>query len=405
MIELELPVVLSLAVISGVVTLMLFPFVKREHYSAARPPLFVGGVLFMPLFVAIAVVLRTDWDATARAWSLGLLMLGFWASAAWLASSRVQGRFVPGLEFGPGLNFRPDLILPGGVNFVKGLILTGIGIMLSVQESFRLPAWNWWGFLVAVSGILTLIPVRGMAKMLARRSRFLGKSTSWQVPVRWGLLVAGLVLLLYGFLAAFMGRVPFAEFRPVAAMAGPAIALLLAAIAALLAREVWKARLAEGLESGAVRFLSNLWLYVAVLVFMYGTILAFMGRIVRPHPAENPGGVVLGGILLVLGAFLVLGARPRALHNELTGAIGIMVGSLGTMPDQERWRFMMERMRTIASYPLDQRTWHIAQMMSAVAALEPDMRPTVEQTRAEVMMSLSSEERRRIMEGMDRLVA
>ncbi|MFQ5523795.1 MAG: hypothetical protein ACE5F5_09490 [Acidimicrobiia bacterium] len=405
MIEFELPLFLALAVISFVVTLMLFPFVEGRHYAAARPPLFVGGVLFMPLFLAIAVVLRTDWEPSTRAWALGVLMAAFWASAVWLASERTQGQFVSGLEFGPGLNFRPDLILPGGVNLVKGLILTGIGIMLSVQESFRLPAWNWWGFFLALFGILTLIPVRGMVKMLARRSRFLGRGARWQVPARWGLLVFGLVVLLYGFLAAFMGRVPFVEFRPVAGEAGLAAALFAVSVLALLGREFWKTRLPEGMESTAIRFLSNLWLYGAILVFMYAAVLTFMGRIMQPHPAENPAGLVLGGVLFALGAVLVLGARPRALRNELLGSIRIMVGTLTTMPDQERWRFMLERMRTIASYPLDQRTWHVAQMMSAVATLDPNARPVVEKTRAEVMMSLSSEERRRIMECMDRLVA
>ncbi len=277
--------------------------------------------------------------------------------------------------------------------------------MLSVQDSFRLPKWNWWGFFLALFGILTLIPVRGMVKMLARRARFLGKHPRWQVPARWGLLVFGLVVLLYGFLAAFMGRAPFVEFRPVAGEAGLAAALFAGSVLALLGRELWKARLPEGMESGAIRFLSNLWLYLAVLVFMYAAVLTFMGRIMQPHPTENPEGFVLGGILFTLGAVLVLGARPRALRNELLGAIRIMVGSLATMTDQERWRFMLERMRTIASYPLEQRSWHIAQMMSAVAALEPDARAVVERTRAEVMMSLASEERRRIMEGMDRLVA
>ncbi len=95
MIAFELPLFLSLAVISFVVTLMLFPFVERRHYAWARPPRFVGGVLFMPLFLAIAVVLRTDWEPFTRAWALGLLMVGFWASAAWLASERTQGRSVP----------------------------------------------------------------------------------------------------------------------------------------------------------------------------------------------------------------------------------------------------------------------------------------------------------------------
>ena len=405
MITWEVPAVLALALISAVVTLMLFRFVRRDHYLVSRPALFIGGVIFMPLFVAIAVVLRADWSDTERATGLVLLMVGFWAAAAWLASPRTQGRWVPGLEFGAGLNFRPDLILPGGVMFVKGTILTGIGIMLSVQESFRLPKWNWWGFVLAFFGIITLIPIRGMAKMLARRGRFLGRPPAWQIPVRWGLLVAGLLVLLYGFLAAFMGQTPFTEFRPVAGQGWLAAALLTAAALSLLAREVWKRRLLEGVETTRARFGSNLWLYASVVVFMYGYLLAFMGRIMRPHPADNPAGLIIGAAFFTLGASLVLVTRPGALHNELRGMIRVTVGTVGAMPPEARWKIMNDRMRTIAACPIPQRPWHIQEMTSAVGRLDPEAAAQIDQTRTEVMMSLTSRERMAMMEAMDQLVA
>ena len=405
MITWEAPAVLALALISAVVTLMLFRFVRRDHYLFSRPTLFIGGVVFMPLFVAIAVVLRADWTDAERATALVLLMVGFWAAAAWLASPRTQGRWVPGLEFGPGLNFRPDLILPGGVAFVKGVILTGIGIMLSVQESFRLPEWNWWGFVLAFFGIITLIPIRGVAKMLARRERLLGRPARWQVPVRWGLLVAGLFVLLYGFLAAFMGRTPFTEFRPVDGQAWLAAGLLIASALSLLGREVWKRRLLEGVETKRARFGSNLWLYASVVVFMYGYLVAFMGRIMRPHPADNPAGLAIGVLLFTLGASLVLAARPVALRNELRGMIRVTVGVLAAMPPEARWKMMIDRMRTIAACPIPQRPWHIQEMMGAVADLDPEAAARIDRTRTEVMMSLTSRERMAMMEAMDQLVA
>lgn len=401
----ELPAVLAIALISGVLTLMLFRFVRPNDYLHCRPPRFIGGVVFMPLFVAIAVVLQAEWSIASRATALVVLMVGFWTSAVWLASAHTQGRWVPGLEFGRGLNFRPDLILPGGVTLVKGVILTGIGIMLGVQESFRLPRWNWWGFVLAFFGILTLIPIRGMVKMLARRGRFLGRPTAWQVPLRWGLLLLGLSALLYGFLAAFMGRTPFAEFRPVAGQAPLAGALLAAASLSLLGREIWKRRLPEGIELPAAQFGSNLWLYGSVLFFMYGSLLAFMGRVVRPHPVDNPAGLAIGAALLAMGAFLVLVARPRAHRHELQGMIRIMVGTMAAMPSEQRREFMDRRLRTVAAAPVEQRAWHVARMIEAVNELRPENGMLVETTRNEVVMTLGSDERRRIMEAMDRLVA
>lgn len=404
MIQWTLAAVVGLALISAVMTLMLFRFVAPGYYLRCRPPLFIGGVVFMPLFVAIAVALRTEWSAADRAGALVALMAGFWASAAWLASRRTQGVWVPGLRFGPGLEFRPDLILPGGVTFVKGLILTGIGIMLAVQDGFRLPRWNWWGFVMAFFGIITLIPIRGVVKMLARRARFLGRPAPWQIPARWGLVVVGLTVLLYGFLAAFMGRTPIVEFRPVAAKAGWSGALVVVAVGSLLLREFWKKGLQEGIETMARRLASNLWLYASVLVFMYGTILAFMGRFMTPHPDTNPAGLIMGAGLFALGAILVLVARPVALRNELDGMIRIMVGSLAALDRDARHEMMSRRMRTIAGYPARQRAWHVAAMLAALGTLPPEASATVEETRLEVMTSLSAEERRSMMEAMDALV-
>lgn len=402
----ELPALISLALISLVVTLMLFRFVQRAHYLDSRPPLFIGGVVFMPLFVAIAVVLGADWTDDEKTASLLALIVGFWGSAAWLTSSRVQGRWVPGLGFGPGLEFRPEVILPGGIALVKGTILTGIGIMMSVQDSFRLPQWNWWGFVLAFFGIILLIPVRGMAKMLYRRQRFLGAPAVWQIPVRWGLLILGLSVMLYGFLAAFMGRVPLIDFRPVTGQAWPAAGLLIVSGLSLLGREVSKRSLPEGVESWGTRLVSHVWLHLSVVAFMYGHVLLFMGRVMRPHPSDNPAGLAIGATLAVLGFLLILVGRPQALRNELRGTIRLMVGMLAAMDPPRRRKTMLGRMRTIASYPLPQRSWHIHRMFEEAGSLDdPESAAAIGKTRSEVMMSLTNKERMAMMEAMDQLVA
>ncbi|MFV1991500.1 MAG: hypothetical protein ACC652_12255, partial [Acidimicrobiales bacterium] len=157
--------IIGLSLISFVVTLMLFPFAGRATYQRYRPVTFVGGVLFMPLFVAIAVSLQADWPLTETALVVPVLFIGFWGSAAWLVHTPTKGSFVPGLEVGPRFNFRPDLILPGGVMLVKGIILMGVGMLISFQDTLRLPQWSWWGFVLAFFGIITIIPIRGVAKM------------------------------------------------------------------------------------------------------------------------------------------------------------------------------------------------------------------------------------------------
>lgn len=394
----------ALALIAVVIAVMLFPFAGRTRYRDYRPPLFVAGVVAMPLFVAIGASLRADWPTDVRGVVVTLLLLGFWASAVWLASARTQGVYVDGLTFGPGLQFRPDLVLPGGVLLVKGVVLSGVGGMLAFQESWRLPAWSWWGFVTAFVGIVTLIPVRGMVKMLARRERFSGSAPRWQGPARWVTLIVGLSLLLYGFLAAFMGRTPVADFRPVRGELPLATALLVGSAVALAVRERWKRHLPEGSAPAGLVVLEQAWLYLSVLAFMYGTVLVFMGRLMSPQPATNPTGVALGATLLLLGATLVVGLRPRALRNELRATIVVMVGQLAAIPSEPRQAMMRRRMQVIATYPLAERVWHVGQMLHAGAALDEPARHAVDATRNEVMLELPGTVRRAMMEAMDRQV-
>ena len=81
----------ALVLISAVVTLMVFPFVERPLFLASRPPRFLAGVLFMPLFVAIGVVLGAEWSLQARATALVILLAGFWGSGAWMYHPSTQG--------------------------------------------------------------------------------------------------------------------------------------------------------------------------------------------------------------------------------------------------------------------------------------------------------------------------
>ncbi len=395
----------AMGLISVVVTLMTFPFVERSSYLACRPPRFVAGVVFMPLFVAIGVVLRAPWSDAERVVAFLVLLAGFWASSAWLYHPTTQGEYVAGLEFGPGLSFRPDLVLPGGVALVKGLILTGVGMLLSFQEAFMLPVWNWWGFVLAFFGIITIIPIRGMSKMLARRSRFLGGRPLWQGSVKVGLLVVGLAILLYGFLSAFMGSIPFVEFRPRGELAGVAVGLFVAATIAMVLREWWKRGLLEGTETMSARYLSTLWLYLSIVVFMYATVLSFMGRVMTFQPESNPVGFGLGLLLIAAGAALTVWVRPWALRYELDGAIRVMVGNMADMGAEARWALMTRRMRTLASYPPAQCAWHLGRMDQAISRLPSSDRAVIDESRLAVMSSLSSDDRRAIMKAMDRLIA
>ena len=105
------------------------------------------------------------------------------------------------------------------------------------------------------------------------------------------------------------------------------------------------------------------------------------------------------------GASLVIWLRPLALRNELLGAIRVMVGTLAAADAEVRWATMTRRMRTMANYPVDQCSWHLGQMNQAISTLTPSEQAAIDESRLAVMTSLSSEDRRAIMQAMDRLVA
>lgn len=396
--------IIGIGLISTVMTIMLFPAAGLRRYTDYKPPLFMGGVIFMPLFIFIAVILRAPLSLEAKTSLLLLGLVGFWASAAWLGLKDTQGEYVPGLELRPGMPFRPDLILPGGVNYVKGTILTGLGLMLMFQPEYRLPVWSWWGFVLAFWGIITIIPVRGMVKMLlGRRRRFLGEGgTDVGFAVfRGTLLFVGLLILMYGFLNAFMGRVPFVDLLPKGERAPVAVVLIVLAYLILLGRELYKRRLEEGAETTGEMVIKQLWLWAGTLSLIYGYITLFMGRFMVPHPATNPRGFAIGLVLVVAGVALILPVRISALRNEFRATIRIMIGLLADMPEAERNGMMRRMMGAMAAAPERSRVARVSAMIDGLNRLDQERRERMVKARTEVMAELPSQERRALMRAMD----
>ena len=397
---------IGVALISAVMSIMLYPAAGPSEYFRYRSVLFIGGVIFMPLFVLISVILQSPASLLDKAWLLAAAMVGFWASAAWLASSKTQGRYVSGLEIRPGLPFRPDLILPGGVTYVKGVILTGIGMMIMFQVTFTLPRWNWWGFVLAFWGIILIIPLRGMYKMFSgRRRRFLGDPrgrTHLHGFYKGNLLVIGLLILLYGFLSAFMGLVPFVGLAPSAALWPQALALIAASYLVLVVlREIYKRGLTEGRETASQQTAKLLILYGGTLVLLYGYITLFMGRWMAIHPDTNPVGLALGLSLFISGLVLILPTRYICLRNEFGATLRTMVGVISDQPEEERRGLMRRRIATLGAMAHAQRTAHVTQMLQGLAGLSEEKRMTMRRIMMELMADLPEEQRRGLMMSMD----
>jgi len=396
---------------------MTYPKAGTKVYVSYRSPLFIGGVIFMPLFIAVAAVLNTPLSSALKGELVLSIMVGFWSSAAWLASRRTQGTYVPGLELRPLLPFRPDIILPGGVNYVKGTIMTGLGFVIMsapVKSVFPPPVWNWWGFVLAFWGIITIIPLRGMFKMVAgKRPRMLGEKnafglngTSW---VREVWLYVGLLILLYGFLNAFMGTVPFTVLSPFHPMVNPpdplygvfGILFLVAAFVVIVPIRGWyKTKLPEGAETPGQRALKDALLWVGTFLLIYGFVTLFMGVLVAPYADAFRLGVGLP--LFIGGIVLIVFFRPIALRNEFHAIMRIMPGSIASLPDDKRKLIMSRRISALLAMPDSQRNVHVAAMMQGISQLPEELRGAIFKTNFEVLSSLPEDKRMVMMRAMDK---
>lgn len=415
---------LGMAFIAAVMGLMQYPRAGLERYQAYRSSLFIGGVIFMPLFIYFAALLPSvpHTPALDKVYLFPIGMLGFWLSAAWLALRATQGEHVPGLELRPLLPFRPDFILPGGVNYVKGTIMMGVGLMIAIHPQLGMPKWNWWGFVLAFWGIITVIPLRGMYKMAkSRRLRLLGLGgAGFGHEVLKGLILfVGLLILLYGFVNAFFGTVPFiklgvtAEFNAFSSgtPAGQAVSVasLLAALAVLVPLRGWyKTRLLEGIETAGQAYIKQLLLWLGTLLLFISFIHLFNLPPIRGQgvmglfPGANPVGFAVGSGLFLAGSLLVLVLRPIALRHELEATMITMVGVASDQPEALRSWILERRVHTLAAMPEAQRDRHVAWMARGLSRLPQEKRQLMMGTQMMVLATVESETRRRIMASMDK---
>ncbi len=403
--NLDIAAFLGIALIAGAVSLMLYPLAGLRSYYEYKDPRFIGGVIFMPLFIYLSVIFQSslEWDARTALTIAGFA--GFWLSGAWLASHFTQGSYVRGLEIRPTIAFRPDIILPGGVLLVKGIVLTGVGLMLMFQPTLMFPKWNWWGFVLAFWGIIAIIPLRGMYKLVVGRRRRLlgiGGTSHASIWAKESMLFVGLLFLLYGFINAFMGAVPFFALRPQPQTFGSGLLLFLFSFLVLVPfRGYFKTIVPEGTETYGFRVMKAVLLYLGIVPLMYSMITWFMGAFLVPQFSSNPVGSALGIGLLLLGGVLIVVLRPMALDNEFRATVRIMVGILADAPEAVREMLMRKRLQFLARCPENQRDQQVAMMVAALRLLPEEKRSRVLASQIKLLAGMSPDHRGKLMVAMD----
>ena len=201
---------------------------------------------------------------------------------------------------------RPDLVVPDGVALVMGTVFTGLGVRELTLKSFTLPTWNWWGFLIAVVGMLILIPVRGMLKMKIRMGGEMRGAKG--VIVKEGLLIVGISVLAYGFHNVFNGLTPFTY--PII-WNGGAIAIL-AAFIKILARGYYKLGINPKKETKGQMFKKDVMYFLALLLFFWGYMSILTGEY---RKILTVSGFLVGLAILALGFWLLTAVRERIREN------------------------------------------------------------------------------------------
>ena len=257
----------------------------------------LGLVLFgvlMPLKVSF--VLRSIFF-------IGVLVI-LTAGCLVLSSRKAIGGF-------EGKKMRPDLVIPDGVALVMGTVFVGLGVRELTLKSFTLPTWNWWGFLIAILGMLILIPVRGMFKMKSRKARMVeGKMKGLgEIIVKELLLVIGILVLAYGFHNVFNGLTPFTY--PLVWNLGAA-AIAVAFLILIFIRGIYKLGIDSKTETKKQMFTKDLIYFVSLLIFFWGMMTVLSGEYKRILTVE---GFIVGLTIAILGFLLLTFVREHIRMN------------------------------------------------------------------------------------------
>lgn len=268
-----------------------------------KPMLRLGIVLIILGLVLFGILMPLNVSFSLRTFFfigvLAILTLGCLV----LSSKNVIGDF-------KGKEMRLDLVIPEGVALVMGTVFVGLGVRELTLRTFTLPTWNWLGFLIAILGMLILIPLRGTFKMKTRKARMMqGKMKGFkEIIIKESLLMMGILVLAYGFHNVFNGLTPFTY--PIVWNLG--IVALLLAFFILLLRGMYKLNINPKTETKRQMFNKDLIYFIALLIFFWGFMSALTGEY---KTILTLSGFIVGLIIVVLGFLLLTVVREKIRIN------------------------------------------------------------------------------------------
>lgn len=397
----------AVAILIAITAIMVWPVSKTERWTKYRPPLYVISVLAENWIIVVGLTLILTGPIGVGSPLKAVAFLSaisvFWAFTIILASSKIQGKFIP--ELG---RFRPDLVYPTGANLARGEIFAGLGLKFilttfpaTLATYAWLPVWNWWGLLWAIIAMVFLVAVRGIAKVHIMLRRMLyGQFAGWSgLLIEEGLLFLGFAGLAYGFLNVFMGYVPFTVIVP---RFWPGGWYVLASAILLIPIRGWIKLKSDRMTMSYQRtmFLMAL-LYLGVLLLFYGFIAMFMGKF---FGLSSPLGVTIGLVLQIFAISLLVWGRTKSIMNDRKGMIPQMLYVVAHEEEEKRLKVIRDRLKTFAELSEERRYYYMSLMNEALAELPPKQREIMSKTRVSALATSTPEVQRKIMKTMDRIM-
>lgn len=387
---------IPMGLILTVVTIMLFPVQRDIKYLSYRPPLFIIGVLTIPYLIFLGYGLQNFTPAEIRAAIFALAIIIVLALGSILPSlKRATGKPIP-------KPFRPDLIFGEGRDLCCGTMSLGLGIKM-LFTPFFLPIWDWWGLFVAITGMILIIPVRGMVRMRMMRARMMeGKWRSWKgIIPKETLLIVGMILIVYGLFNAYMGRTPF-TWAPKGNLGGLAM-MIIASIFLIFARGGYKLKIDELTETKRQTATKHILYVIGIVPLIYGLAVVLMGEFLTLQGGPE---VTWGIPLLMLGFTLIVGVRTMALHNKRLGIIEHMMTFMLPMMTEGRRQNIMKR-QLDAFYRMSEtmRKKNMSEMMKILNKLPEEKRKILTRTRMTILAEMPSEKREVLMRTMDEIMS
>lgn len=402
------PALFPIGVWATVTSIMLWPVGRRlgRGYLSYRTPLFVLAVATMAWIPVVGLVVESDASFNVRSAAFFALpavvsVFGIIVSLKWAVARPIEMFFRPDLLFGDGR------VLAGGIlSMVLGMRYLIGAVPPDMPTAWPLPAWNWYGLLLAIAGgLVPLIAGRGMLKLVMRLFRMRDDRLGGWVAVfsREFLLVIAALGIGYGFHNVFAGTAPFTTginshgdgFWPsIAIMAGSSfwIVVVRGAYKKLVIGDPFiKETIPQAFLKHTMLAAGLFGLFYGFISLLHQTDAGIQMEFDHLRTTSDATGemVALGTGLFVWGLIVLVPFRVLAQHYQRQAMVAQMAAVIVPHQTEPARRKLMTRLMTALSQMGESQARHYMKaMIRGLASTSADVRTLMTRTRVEVLAEL-----------------